>query len=460
MVMASDTEDLRQASLRYLWMHSRDWVQMAEEGGPSFIVDGEGVKVRDSEGRTWIDVNGGYNSVNVGYGRTEIAEAAYEQMVKLPYFPNGTTTVPTIKLAEKLAELAPGSLSRVFPVSGGSEANETALKIARAYHKRKGEPGRYKIISRRGSYHGMTAGVLWLGGNPASPREDFEPAYPGMVYAPQPNPYRCELGGETPSECAVRCAEAIDDLIRFHGPETVAAVIAEPIAMPQGAAVPGDEYWPMLREICDRHGVLLIADEVICGFGRTGRMFAVEHSEVVPDIMTVAKGIVSSYLPLAATVVKEEVADAFAGEGNHLRHVFTFSGHPVSAAAALKNIEIIESEGMVENSAETGAYFKEQLEGLKVDHPVVGDVRGVGLLIAVELVSDRSTKASFPKEANIPARLNEKFSKHGLIFRTNSDILNIGPPLCITRYEVDEIVHAIDLSLWELEGELGIATTT
>ncbi|MCI0439252.1 MAG: aminotransferase class III-fold pyridoxal phosphate-dependent enzyme, partial [Chloroflexi bacterium] len=288
----------------------------------------------------------------------------------------------------------------------------------------------------------------------------FEPVYPGMLYAPQPNPYRCERGGETPSECAARCAKAVEELILFNDPKTVAAVIAEPVAMPQGAAVPGDEYWPMLREICNEYGVLLIADEVICGFGRTGKMFAMEHWNVVPDIMTVAKGIVSSYLPLAATIATEEVADAFAGKDNFFRHVLTFSGHPVSAAAALKNIEIIEGEKLVENSAEVGAYFKEQLEGLKVDHPIVGDVRGIGLLLAVELVKDRKTKERFPKEALLHERLNEKFRKHGLILRVGSEIINIGPPLCITKDEVDEIMHALDLSLWELEGELGIPSMT
>lgn len=460
MTTAIDGEALRKASLRYLWMHNRDWTQMAEESEPQIIETGEGVRVTDADGRSWIDVNGGYNSVNVGYGRTEIGEAAYEQMVNLPYFPQGTTTVPTAKLAEKLAEITPGSLSRVFPVSGGSEANETAIKIARAYHKRTGQPGRYKIISRIGSYHGTTAGVLWLGGSPSQPRHDFEPTYPGMVHAPQPNPYRYALDGETPSECATRCAEAVERLIEFHGAHTVAAVIAEPIAIPQGAVVPGDEYWYMLRQICDKHGVLLIADEVICGFGRTGKMFAMEHWDVVPDIMTVAKGIISSYLPLAATIVREEVADAFAGEQNYLRHVFTAAGHPVSAAAALKNIEIIQNEKLVENSAQVGRYFKEQLEGLAIDHPLVGDVRGLGLLLAVELVSDRKTKAGFASEDRVPERLNEKFKKHGLIFRINSSILNIGPPLCITQEEVDEIVHVIDISLWELEGEMGISRMT
>lgn len=457
MVTASDTEALRQAALQYVWMHNRDWTQMAEEGEPAVMVGGEGVRVTDSEGKSWIDVNGGYNSVNVGYGRTEIAEAAYEQMLKITYFPVGTTTPPTIKLAEKLAQIAPGSLSRVWPVSGGSEANETALKITRAYHKRRGEPGRYKVISRKGSYHGFTGGVLWHGNNANVPRFDFEPEYPGVVHAPQPNPYHCEMGGQTPSECAIRCAQAVEDLIKFHDPSTVAAVIAEPVAMPQGAVVPGDEYWPMLREICDRYGVILIADEVICGFGRTGKMFGVEHTGIVPDIMTVAKGILSSYLPLAATIVKSEIADAFVGEGNIFTHTLTFGGHPVTAAAALKNIEIIETENMVQNSADVGAYFKEQCEGLMEDHSVIGDVRGRGMLVAMELVSDRETRAKFPPETKIAARLNEKFKKHGLVLRVPNEIINMGPPLCITREEVDEIVHALDLSLWELEGDLGIA---
>ena len=457
MVATFNSDTLREKSLQYLWMHNRDWTQMAEDGEPSIIVGGEGVRVTDGDGRSWIDVNGGYNSVNVGYGRDEIADAAYEQMMKLSYFPNGTTTVPMVELAEKIAEIAPGSLNRVFPVSGGSEANETALKIARAYHKRRGDNGRYKVISRRGSYHGTTAGVLWLGGSSAAPRDDFEPMYPGMVHAPQPNPYHCELGGETPSECATRCAMAIEELIQFNGPETVAAVIAEPISTPMGAVVPGDEYWPLLREICDHHGVLLIADEVINGFGRTGEMFAVEHWDVVPDIMTIAKGIISSYLPLAATVVKDEVADAFAGKENYFRHVLTFSGHPVSAAAALKNIEIIQNENMVENSRDVGAYFKEQLEGLAGDHPLIGDVRGRGLLMCVELVSDRETKAPVAEDVHIADKLNERFKKYGLILRMSGNIINIGPPICITEGEVDEIIHALDVSLWEVEGEMGIA---
>ena len=292
MVLTDEGEQLRRKSLEFLWMQNRDWVSMAEEGDPLIIEGGKGLRVTDSQGNSWIDVNGGYNSVNVGYGRTEIASAAYDQMVRMPYFPQGTTTVPAIQLGKKLAEITPGDLSRSFPVSGGSEANETALKIARAYHRRRNDDKRYKVVSRKGSYHGTTGGVLWLGSNPAAPRGEFEQEYPGMLYGPQPNSYRCELGGTTPSECAYRCAKSIEELILNNDPDTVAALIAEPIATPLGSPVPGEEYWPMLRDICDRYGIVLIADEVICGFGRTGKMFASEHWGVVPDIMTVALSLI------------------------------------------------------------------------------------------------------------------------------------------------------------------------
>lgn len=452
-----DTESVRSDSLKYLWMHNRDWTHMAEQGGPPVITQGKGVRVVDSEGKEWIDVNGGYTSVNVGYGRTEIADAAYEQALKTVFAPVGTTTEPVVRLAAKLAELAPGSLNRSFMVSSGSEANETAIKIARAYHKRTGQAGRYKIISRRGSYHGATGGVVFTGGGTAYPRADFEPVYPGMLYAPQPNPYRCELGGTTPSECAVLCAQAVEDLIIFHGPDTVAAFLGEPIAIPQGAPVPGDEYWPMVRDICDRYGVVLIMDEIVCGFGRTGRMFGSNHWGIVPDILTVAKGLVSSYLPVGAAIVQDHIADSFAAKDSELSHVFTNAGHPVTAAAALKNIDIIETENLVQNAADTGAYLKEQLVNLKADHPIVGDVRGIGLFVALEFVSDQKTRVRFGPEDRMAARMTEKLRNHGLILNSRGDILHIGPPLCVTSKDVDQIVHAVDLSLWEIEGELGIA---
>ena len=449
---------LRRSALEHLWMHNRDWVQMAEEGEPAIIVEGDGIRVTDSEGNTLIDVHGGYASVNVGYGRTEIAEAAFQQMRRLSYFPQGTITEPLVRLVEKLAQITPGSLERSWPVTGGSEANETAIKIARAYHKRNGEPGRYKIISRRGSYHGATGGVMWLGGSAG--KFDYEPAYSGIVYAPQPDPRRCELGGKTPSECAVRCAGAIEDLIRFHGPSTVAAFIGEPVSSPSGAIVPGDEYWSMLRQILDKYGVLLIADEVICGFGRTGRMFAMEHWGVVPDIMTVAKGLSSSYLPIAAAIATREVADVFAGEENTFRQALTFGGHPVSAAAALKNIEIIEGEGLVHNAAEMGAYFLEQLQALKEEYSVIDEVRGIGLLLSIKLAAGQESGAALADDQRLGEVLAERFRRQGLILRPGGRNINMGPPLCINRRDVDEIVLGLDRVLGEMEAGFSVVNGT
>lgn len=452
MTTTNEVDSVRQAALDHLWMHNADWTTMAEEGGPPIMVSGDGVRVTDAEGNVWIDAHGGYASVNAGYGHADIADAMLNQMQKLTYFPQGTTTVPLIRLVEKLGELAPDNLERVWPVSGGSEANETAVKIARAYHKRRGDNGRYKVISRRGSYHGATGGVMWMGAS--SGISDFEPAMPGMLYAPQPNFYRCEFGSNSPSECAERSARAVEELILLHSPDTVAAFIGEPVA--SGLALPASEYWQMVREICDRYGVLLIADEVVTGFGRTGKMFAMEHFDVVPDIMTVAKGITSSYLPLAATIAGAHVADAFAGEDNIFRQALTFGGHPVTAAVALKNIEIIEQNDLVSNSARMGSYFLEQLRELKVKHPSVGDVRGIGLLLGIELVSDRERKTPFDESLQVGKRLTEKMRSRGIIMRFNGGKVTLGPPLCITAEDINEIISALNGAISELETELSV----
>ena len=438
-------------------MNSADWVTMAENGGPTITMEGKGIRTIDSEGKTRIDVNGGYACVNIGYGRTEIAEAIREQMLKLTYFPQGTTTEPLVRLTEKLSQITPVSLERTWPVTGGSEANEIAVKIARAYHRRNGEPGRYKIISCRNSGHGATGGVMWQGGNATYPRNEYEPAYPGMIHAPHPDYNRCELRGQTPSECAILCAQAVEDLIEFHGPKTVAAFVGTPVGViDRGALVPGDEYWPMIREICDKYGVLLIADEVVTGFGRTGKWFGMDHWGVVPDIMAMGKGIVSSYLPFAATIATREVADAFAGEDNVFKAALTNGGHPVSAVAALKNIEIIERENLVQNAAEIGPYFVEQLEMLRDDHPMVGGVRGIGCLVVFDMVKDRATNEWFPAELNVGARLTEKVRERGLHHEWSDRTVSMHPPITIQRSEVDEIVNAFDGALGELESELGI----
>ena len=449
------SKQIKDEAIRHLWMANQDWSSLAEEGGPTVIVKGDGLRVTDSEGNSWIDVNGGYISVAVGHGRTEIADAAYSQAKKISFMPAGTTTEVTVEIARKLAEISPGSLNRVYPVSGGSEATETALKIVRAYYNRLGQPERHKIISREGSYHGATGGVHWMGTSSNSFKENYDSVIRGMLYAPQPTPYRCSLGGETASECAIKCVNAIEDLIIENDPLTIAAVFAEPIAA-RGCHVPGDEYWPMLRDICDRFGILLVADEVVTGFGQTGKMFALEHWEVVPDIMALAKGMISTYLPFGATIVKDEIADVFTGQDKYLKHTFTATGHPVCSAAALKNIEIIEKENLVNNAAKNGLYFKEQLQTLIADHPTVGDVRGIGLLNAIELVNNRKTKEPFPDKANIDLKISQKLRAKGLLLRSNNGVIVLGPPLVITKPEIDEIIHLIDLTLWEIEGELRI----
>ena len=454
MTTAASLKELQDSALEHLWIYLREPSDMAEKGEPTVYVSGKGVRVTDAQGNTSIDAMSGLWLKNVGYGRTEIADAAYEQMLKLTYMPMGTTTEPTIRLAEKVAEITPGDLSRSFFTSGGSEAVETAIKLTRAYFKRVGEPSRIKFISRRGSYHGATAGALALGGSPLYPRGDYEPLMPGTFHVPQPNFYRCEYGSKTAEECAERCVQAVEDTIKFQGAETVAAVIAEPVSSPMGAVVPAPNYWPRLREVCDKYGALLIADEVITGFGRTGKMFACEHWGVTPDIMTVAKGITSGYIPMGGAITRKGIADAFVGSQRvSFRHVITFGGHPVAAAAALRNIQIMEDEGLAENSARMGAYLLDGLNELKEKHTMIGDVRGLGLMCGLELVRDRETKEPYPAEADLGNRLTSGFNANGLILR-GSDNMNVAPPLCVTAGEIDEIVSVMDKVFTDVGREL------
>ena len=293
-----------------------------------------------------------------------------------------------------------------------------------------------------------------MAGSVSADRSDYEPFYPGMIYAPQPSPYRCESGATNASDCAVYSAQQVEELIIAHNPETIAAFIGEPIASNAGNAVPGDEYWPMIRDICDRYGVLLVSDEVICGYGRTGEWFGIQNWPIVPDVMGSAKGIVSSYMPFAAAVAKKEIADAFEGENNEFRMANSFGGHPVAAAAALKNLEIIEEEGLVENSKRMGEYFRSQLRELQEDYSFIGDVRGIGLMNTVEMVSDHETKADFDPSLKVQDRLGDKFYDRGMILRPVGQFLNISPPLCVTSEDIDEIVNILDDSFRELVEEV------
>jgi len=453
---SSDVKSLQESALEHLWVYLREPSDMAEKGDPTIFVSGEGVHVTDALGNTSIDGMSGLWLKNVGYGRKEIADAAYEQMLGLTYMPLGSTTEPTIKLAEKISQIAPGDMTRSFFTSGGSESVETALKLTRAYFKRVGEPNRTKFISRKGSYHGATMGALALGGSHLYPKLDYEPLMPGVFHVPQPLPYRCEYGGQTPEECAELCVNAVEEMMLFQDPETIGAVFAEPISSPLGCVVPGDNYWPRLREICDKYGVLLVADEVITGFGRTGRMFATEHWGVVPDMMTVAKGITSGYIPMGGCITRGEISDAFIGSPKaSFKHVITFGGHPVASAAALKNIEIMENEGMVANAAKQGAYLLDGLKELKDKYLMIGDVRGLGLFCGVEIVADRETKEYFPASADLGNRITQGFAENGLLLR-GGDRMNVAPPLCITSSEVDELITIMDKVFDRVSKDLGV----
>ena len=438
----AEAEELRQIALDHLWIAMMQHDDLVEEGGPTIVVEGEGVRVKDISGRSYIDGIGGLFLINAGHGRTEIADAVHKQLNTLHYANTfNYATIPAIKLAERLANLAPGDLNRVFLVSGGSEAVETAIKMVRQYHGNQGHPTKTKIIARRGSYHGTSMGALSLNTSPMVQRERYGPLLPNVRHVGNIYCYRCPWGLEYPS-CKVTCVEEIERMIKFEGPETVAAVIAEPVSISTGVSVPQDEYWPRLREICDKYDVLLIADEVITGFGRTGKMFACEHWNVVPDLITFAKGVTSGYQPVGGVIARESVATAFeGGKEKTFSHGFTYGGHPAGAAAALVNLDIIERENLVENSATLGKYLLDRLSTLK-EHPIVGDVRGLGLLIGVELVKDKATKESIPYDNPVFKGMNKKLEELGLLIRAGSTFF-VSPPLNLTKADADEIVEIL-----------------
>jgi hypothetical protein len=362
---------------------------------------------------------------------------------------SNSTNTATVALAETLASLTPGDLDRVFFCSGGSEAVESALKIAKQAQALRGYPKRYKVICRRGSYHGTTFGAASL--TSSQSEKYFGPFMAGVSKVPSPNHYRndFDLEGEAGD---VMCARYVEQEIRAQGPEHVAAVIGEPISAANGTHVPSPVYWQMLREICDRYGVLLIMDEVITGFGRTGTMFAAEHYGVVPDIMTMAKGISSGYAPIGAVAVRSEVFEPFTLHGNALNHLLTFGGHAVAAAAASKNIEIIQREELVARSAEMGRYLFELAQGLR-HHPTVGDVRGgTGLLCALDLVRNKETREAWSVSDRFIKHLGLRMQERGMITRV-WDVLHLAPPLVITREECDQMIEIVDTCLTELERE-------
>ena len=420
---------------------------------PVIYVRGRGATVQDIGGHEYIDGLSGLWNVNVGHGRAELAEAAAAQMKELAYFSGyvGSSNIPAITLANRLMEITDDQMQAVFFTSGGAEANESAFKTARFYWKAQGKPDKVKVIARREGYHGLTLQAMSATGMGAAYWKMFEPRVPGFVHIQTCHPYRFQgtMPGETVGHAAAR---ELEQAILREGPDTVAAFIGEPIHGAGGVFYPTDDYWPRVREICTRHDVLLIADEIITGFCRTGRWFALAHWDVKPDILSFAKGVTSGYLPLGGIMVTKAIKEAMDSvtPGNRWTHAFTYSAHPTCCAVAVANLEIMHRERLWENAANMGERLHAALLAAFGDHPNAGDIRGgKGLLAAVELVEDRVTKKNFDGDGKVAARLQAEMMKRGVVTRTRpaagshpapGDGVFFAPPLVVTAAEIDRLV--------------------
>ena len=434
------------------WLHPQGDLGAAPGVVPQRIfASGQGATITDVEGREYIEGLASLWNVNVGYGRAELADAAADQMKRLAFSSGygGFGTAPAIQLAAKLAEIAPGDLSVTYFASGGAEANDTAYKIARLHWKLRGEPDKVAIVSRLRDYHGLTYGATSSTGL-ANFWKGFEPLAPGFLHAPSPHPYR--FSGEGSAGAAY--AKALEQVILDAGANTVAAVVAEPVQGAGGVIVPPAEYFPLVREICDRHEVLLIADEVITGFGRTGRWFGLQHWNVQADMMIFAKGITSGYLPLSGVMLTPAVHETLKKVKGPFQHGFTYSGHPTSCAVALRNIQILEDEHLVDQAAKRGAYLLDRLRSL-YRHEIVGDIRGLGLMAGIELVKDRATKEQFDVSLGAARRVWAAALEMGVIVRPlPGDVIAMSPPFVITEPQIDRIVEALDTAIGLISAQL------
>jgi putrescine---pyruvate transaminase len=439
------------------WLHPQGDLGAQVGTIPQLIfTQGSGATLTDAEGREYVDGMASLWNVNVGYGRAELAEAAAAQMKTLAFSSayGGFGTAPAIELASRLAELAPGELEVTYFASGGAEANDTAYKIARLYWKLRGEPERVNIVSRTRDYHGLTYGATSATGLPNF-WKDFEPLAPGFLHAPSPDPYRFTGTGSA----GAAYAAALEAVVLKAGAHTVAAVVAEPVQGAGGVIVPPADYFPRLREVCDRHGLLLIADEVITGFGRTGRWFGLEHWDVQADLMIFAKGVTSGYLPLSGVMLTRSVHDTLKSVKGPFMHGFTYSGHPTACAVALRNLRILVEERLVERSAQRGAYLLDRLQSLR-SREIVGDVRGLGLIAGIELVRDRATKELFDPPVGAARRVWLAALDQGVIVRPlPGDVLALSPPFVITEEQIDRMVMVLDRAIGSVEQELRLSGT-
>ena len=436
--VSAQTSSLQEAARRHLWMHFTR-LSAYEHVEIPIIVRGEGCYVWDEHGNRYLDGLSSLFCVNIGHGRGDVAQAGADQARELGFFNTWSYAHPrAIELAAKVASLAPGDLNRVFFTSGGSEAVESAIKLARQYFKLEGHPNKHKIIAREIAYHGTSMGALSATGITGL-REPFEPLTPGGCHVPNTNSYRLP-----PGMSESRLAETIAERIEFEGPDTVAAVILEPVQNAGGCFTPPEGYFQRVREICDEYNVLFISDEVICSWGRLGEWFGAQRYDYQPDLITTAKGITSAYAPMGAVIASDRVAEPFLHGTNSFLHGFTFGGHPVSAAVALANIEVIEREGIVENVRENEPKLRSMLDSLR-DLPIVGDVRGAGYFQAIELVKDKETKESFDDEESetlLRVFLSGELFKRGLICRADDrgdPVIQLSPPLIAGPEQFEEI---------------------
>ncbi|EID73533.1 MULTISPECIES: aspartate aminotransferase family protein [Rhodococcus] len=446
------TPHLEAAARRHLWGH---FSRHGQNITPPIITRGEGARIWDAAGKSYLDGLSGLFVVQAGHGRTELAEAAAKQAEQLAFFPLWSyATPPAIELAERLAGYAPGDLNRVFFTTGGGEAVESAWKLAKQYFKKVGKPGKHKVISRSIAYHGTPQGALAITGIPAL-KAPFEPLTPGAFRVPNTNIYRApEPLGSDPKAFGIWAADRIAEAIEFEGPDTVAAVFLEPVQNAGGCFPPPPGYFERVRQICDEYDVLLVSDEVICAFGRIGSMFACDDFGYVPDIITCAKGLTSGYSPIGAMIASDRLFEPFADGTSMFAHGYTFGGHPVSSAVALANLDIFEREGLNAHVAEQAPAFRATLDKL-TDLPMVGDVRGEGFFYGIELVKDKTTKESFTDdeaERILHGFLSTALFDAGLYCRADDrgdPVIQLAPPLVCGQTEFDEIENILRSVLTE-----------
>ena len=443
-----ESHTLSERARRHLWMHFSRMGSYSEASDIPVFVRGEGAYVFDAQGNRYFDGLSGLFTSSLGHGRRDIAAASAKQLEELEYFPLWTYAHPrAIELAEKLASLAPGDLNRVFFTTGGAEGTESAWKLARQYHRMRGDTDRYKVISRDIAYHGTTMGALTIT-SVQGYRTPFEPLVPGAIKIPNTNMYRTTVHQNDPEAFGAWSAQQVEEAILREGADTVAAVFIEPVQNAGGCLTPPPGYLQKVREICDRYGVLLVSDEVICAYGRLGTWFGGQKYDFVPDIIVSAKGLTAGYAPLGAMIVSDRIAEPFLHGNESFLHGFTWAGHPASCAVALKAIEIIENEKVLENVQNNTDYFRTALESLK-DIPIVGDVRGTGYFYGVELVKNQDTKETFigdEAEFLLRGHLTPELFRRGLICRSDDrgdPVVQFAPPLIVGRNEIDWIVGTL-----------------